>query len=106
MEIIDFSFEKEELNVERKYLILVIYDIIDNRRRVRFSKFLEGYGTRIQKSAFEAYLTQRLYDKLINEIPFRISEEDNIRVYKIYEQNEILQFGVVIDYEKEDTIIF
>ena len=46
------------------------------------------------------------YEKLIKEIPKRISNEDNVRVYKVHENNEILQFGVVIDYEKEDTIIF
>lgn len=106
MEIVDYIVESEEFERERKFLVLVIYDIIENNKRVRFSKFLESYGVRIQKSAFEAYITQKLYEKLIKEIPKRISKEDNVRVYKIYENNEILQFGVVIDYEKEDTIIF
>lgn len=40
-----------------KYLILIIYDISDNKHRLEISKLLEGYGTRIQKSAFEAWLT-------------------------------------------------
>ena len=106
MEIVDYIVESEEFEREGKFLVLVIYDIIENNKRVRFSKFLESYGVRIQKSAFEAYITQKLYEKLIKEIPKRISKEDNVRVYKIYENNEILQFGVVIDYEKEDTIIF
>lgn len=106
MEIVDYIVESEEFERERKFLVLVIYDIIENNKRVRFSKFLESYGVRIQKSAFEVYITQKLYEKLIKEIPKRISQEDNVRVYKIYENNEILQFGVVIDYEKEDTIIF
>lgn len=106
MEIVDYIVESEEFEREGKFLVLVIYDIIENNKRVRFSKFLESYGVRIQKSAFEVYITQKLYEKLIKEIPKRISQEDNVRVYKIYENNEILQFGVVIDYEKEDTIIF
>lgn len=106
MEIVDYIVESEEVERERKFLVLVIYDIIDNNKRVRFSKFLESYGVRIQKSAFEAYIPQKLYEKLIKEIPKRISNEDNVRVYKVHENNEILQFGVVIDYEKDDTIIF
>ena len=31
-----------------KYLILIIYDISDNKHRLKISKLLEGYGTRIQ----------------------------------------------------------
>lgn len=31
-----------------KYLILIIYDISDNKHRLEISKLLEGYGTRIQ----------------------------------------------------------
>lgn len=65
MERIEYYFEKEEFDKERKYLVLIIYDIIDNRRRTQFSKFLLSYGVRIQKSAFEAYINQKLYDKLI-----------------------------------------
>ena len=33
-----------------KKLILIIYDIIDNKRRTKMVKLLESYGTRVQKS--------------------------------------------------------
>jgi CRISPR-associated protein Cas2 len=36
---------------------LICYDIADDRRRDRVSRFLEGYGLRIQKSVFECVLT-------------------------------------------------
>ena len=45
-----------------KYLILIIYDISDNKHRLEISKLLEGYGTRIQKSAFEAWLTKKHFE--------------------------------------------
>ncbi|WP_242637608.1 CRISPR-associated endonuclease Cas2 [Desulfobacter hydrogenophilus] len=32
---------------------LVCFDIVDNRFRYRVVKILKGYGTRVQKSAFE-----------------------------------------------------
>ena len=49
-----------------KYLILIIYDISDNKHRLKISKLLEGYGTRIQKSAFEAWLTKKHFEKLLH----------------------------------------
>ena len=49
--------------MEQKSLVLVIYDIIDNKRRTRLVKILEGFGFRVQKSAFEARLSERQYQK-------------------------------------------
>ena len=44
---------------ERKYVILVIYDIVDNKRRAQMVKCLEKYGIRVQKSAFEVYISKK-----------------------------------------------
>lgn len=38
-------------------LVLVIYDIPDDKRRNKLATFLEGYGRRVQKSAFECFLS-------------------------------------------------
>ena len=63
-------FWNTEIPAKRKKLyILVIYDIVDNRRRVKFSDKMSGYGFRVQKSAFEAMITENLYKKLLAEIP-------------------------------------
>ena len=74
---IDF-FEIFEGIEEKRIFALIIYDIIDNKARIKFAKFLQGYGTRVQKSAFEAFLTQEKYHKLLREIPRHIKKEDNV----------------------------
>lgn len=38
-------------------LVVVCYDIADNRRRYRLARALEGYGLRVQESVFECWLT-------------------------------------------------
>ena len=48
----------DELESDRQF-ILIIYDIVDNKRRTKFAKLLEGYGKRVLKSAFEAMLSGR-----------------------------------------------
>ena len=78
--------------MEQKSLILVIYDIIENKRRSRLVKILEGYGFRVQKSAFEARLSDRQYQKLLSAVENFALEEDNIRIYKINGQG---RYGVL-----------
>ncbi|MBF2027911.1 MAG: CRISPR-associated endonuclease Cas2 [Oscillatoriales cyanobacterium C42_A2020_001] len=65
-------------------LVLVIYDIPDNRRRQKLSDFLEGYGRRVQKSAFECFLSLNEMQKLYQQVQRRVKPtEDDVRFYWI-----------------------
>lgn len=89
----------------RKYVILVIYDIISNKQRVKMAKLLSSYGTRVQKSAFEARLTRKQFAKLNADIKRILKPDDNIRIYKLYDYEEIITYGSK-EYEQfEDVII-
>jgi CRISPR-associated protein Cas2 len=58
-------------------LILVVYDIPDDKRRLKLSNFLEGQGRRVQKSL------EKL-EKLHQQVKKRVKpEEDNVRFYWI-----------------------
>jgi len=43
---------------ELKYRVLIIYDITEDKPRIKLSKLLSSYGVRVQKSAFEASLNK------------------------------------------------
>ena len=91
---------------KKKIYILVIYDIVDNKRRVKFAKKMSGYGFRVQKSAFEAMITENLYKKLIAEIPYLIDQNiDTVRVYKIRGSAEVNLFGMSPEIKDEEVII-
>lgn len=65
-------------------LVLVAYDIPDNKRRTKLATFLEGYGRRVQKSVFECYLSISEMQTLHQQITNRVNlEEDNVRLYWI-----------------------
>ncbi len=74
--------DEEEIYSERKYIVLIIYDIVSNKHRVKMAKLLSGYGTRVQKSAFEARLNKKQYARLLRDIKSLLNEEDNVRIYK------------------------
>lgn len=99
-----FEFDNQIVKQEHQYLVLVIYDISDNKRRTKFASFLNGYGFRVQKSAFEAHLNKKLYKKLISNIPAQIQSSDNVRVYKLNGVHEVVSWGE-LELEQEDVII-
>lgn len=88
-----------------KRLVLVIYDIINNKRRTKLVKLLEGYGIRVQKSAFETLLTDRKYREMVSKIAGLIDEEDNVRIYKLNSSNEVSIFGTSESIYEEEVII-
>ncbi len=100
-----FIFDEFIAEERRKYLVVVIYDIVDNRRRGAFAKYLKGFGVRVQKSAFECILTAAKYEKLVKGIPSLISAEDQIRVYKLTSNADIKAWGTVELVEEEEVVI-
>ena len=98
------------INIERydftdKKLVLIIYDIIDNKRRTKMVKLLESYGTRVQRSAFEALINRSQYSKIIDGIKKIISNEDNVRIYRLNSSNELLLLGKSYSVYEEEVIV-
>ena len=102
----DYYFQiSDELESDKEF-VLIIYDIVDNRKRVKLAKLLSGYGKRVQKSAFEAMLTTQRYNKLIEEIPRDIDKtEDNVRIYKITGKGKVTSWGEVPEFDEEIVLI-
>lgn len=76
--------DAEGEETSNKKLILVIYDIVNDKRRRKMVKCLESYGIRVQKSAFECYVDDTMHKKLIKKLEKIIDEkEDLLRVYRI-----------------------
>ena len=101
----DYLFDiKDEVKDDRVF-VLIIYDIVSNKQRVRLSKYLQGFGFRIQKSAFEALLRVDVYKKMILGLDKYVTKDDNIRVYKIIGKGQVINFGKNISRAEDDIII-
>lgn len=65
-------------------LVVVVYDVVTDRRRRRLFQLLKQYGVPVQKSAFEARLTVRERESLLREVARLIDPEtDRITLYPI-----------------------
>lgn len=77
-------------------LVLVVYDIPNDKRRTKLATFLEGYGRRVQYSVFECFLSLAEMRKLHQQVKRRVQEdEDNVRFYWISEDalSRVLTIG-------------
>lgn len=101
-------FDEETKIKDDKFYVLVIYDIVENKKRTKLAKYLLGFGFRIQKSCFEAILPDNKFQKLLKGLGKFVNDDDEInsvRVYKFYSKAQIYSFGKNIEVESEDVII-
>ncbi len=70
------------MNISSYSFYVISYDVVDNKKRYKIAKLLEGKGSRVQKSVFECYLTDKEVIKLHKEMMKKINPEtDSIRIY-------------------------
>ena len=104
----NMEYEESEFIAEdeRRYIVLVIYDIADNKRRSRMVKCLERYGVRVQKSAFEAFLTKKKYECLMGEAKNLLdATTDSLRIYLLANHTMVRVWGADAK-QVDDVIIF
>lgn len=68
---------------EAKMLTVISYDIASPRTRRKVSEALEAVGVRVQRSVFEAMLTERQTGTVVREIEPLLAPEDTLRVYAV-----------------------
>ena len=89
-------------------LIIIAYDIKDNKRRNRVARTMKDYGTRVQYSVFECNLEDKIFDKMKDRLSsVKDMEDDNIRIYILCNASKgsIYVFGSGKVTEDEDVYI-
>ncbi len=83
-------------------MLLVAYDISDDKLRGHFSKFLSKFGHRLQYSIFEIRNSQRILDNITIHIQTHFSKKftqhDSIIIFNLSKQCKITRYG----YAKND----
>ena len=87
---------------EDTFTVVVIYDIIDNKRREFLKKLLNSFGNRIQRSSFECLLTREKCEILLKKIEKFAEEGDLIRIYRLNQNVKKVIYGELTEIENED----
>ena len=90
-------------------MLLIMYDIQEDKLRTQFSTFLKQFGRRIQYSVFEIKNSTRIIKNIKVEIENRFnkafSQGDSVLIHDIPDSAEILRFGYPVN-EETDLLIF
>jgi len=92
-------------------MLIITYDMSDNKLRTKFSKLLCKYGRRLQYSVFEIKNSQRILNLILLEIEKKFAPKftmsDSILIFPINPNcvNKIYRYGFPVEEEKELLII-
>lgn len=87
---------------------VIAYDISDDRRRLRAANVLLDYGFRVQKSVFEALLTDAQLEALLGRLRGTMDlGADAVRLYRLCAacRERILALGATSATTTDDVII-
>ena len=78
-------------------MLLVAYDISNNKLRTRFAKFLSKFGGRLQYSIFEIKNSPRILsivmDEIEGEFAKQFGETDSIIIFNMSKQCKMTRYG-------------
>lgn len=99
------DFESEYF--EDTFTVIIIYDIISNKRRTYLYNLLKAFGHSIQKSAFECILTREKCELMMKKIDRFAEKGDLIRIYKLNQNVKTTIYGENVEDDiKEDFYFF
>lgn len=90
-------------------IVIVSYDISNDKLRTKFAKYLSRFGHRLQYSVFEIDNSERIVDNIVNDLKNKyeksFSQEDSVIIFKLSSSCEVLRFGYAKNDEKDFIII-
>ena len=86
-------------------LVMISYDVVEDKKRLKLMKLLKDYGNRVQKSVFECDLSTKTYEQVKSGVEEIINKrKDRVRYYRIckgcVDKVEISGWGEVTEDEE------
>mgnify|MGYP004449886427 CR=1 FL=1 len=89
-------------------MILISYDISDDKKRTRFAKYLSKFGHRLQYSVFEIENSERILNNITadlnNKFLKTFGETDSVYIFRLSKNCEVTKFGYA-KHEDSDIMI-
>ncbi len=88
-------------------MLIVSYDITDDKLRAKFAKLLLEHGRRLQYSVYEVKNTERILDFLLMMIEKKFAKEfditDSIVIFQVCEacRKKTIRYGYAVHEEEE-----
>lgn len=78
-------------------MVLISYDITNDKKRAKFAKYIKRFGYRLQYSVYVIENSDRILDNIITDINNNFSktfdESDSIMIFKLSAGCQTVSFG-------------
>ena len=89
-------------------MILISYDISDDKKRTKFAKYLSKFGHRLQYSVFEINNSEHVLKNIIADLDNKFKkvfdEKDSVYIFTLSPSCGIIRYGYA-KHEESDVII-
>ena len=90
-------------------MVIISYDISDNKKRSKFSKYIQRFGHRLQYSVYEIENSERILNNIITDINNHFQsvfdEEDSVYIFKLSNSCEIIKYGYAAHEDKDFIVV-
>ena len=90
-------------------MIIISYDISEDKVRTKFAKYLEKFGHRIQYSVFEIDNSPKVLKNIVNDINNRFMKKfdqaDSIYIFEMLPTCKVTRYGYAKNEESDLKII-
>lgn len=78
-------------------MIIISYDISDNKKRTKFSKYIRKFGHMLQYSVYEIENSPRVLNNIISDLNNKwikqFDQSDSVYIFKMSSSCEIIKYG-------------
>ncbi len=90
-------------------MLIISYDIAEDKLRTKFSKYLCKFGGRLQYSVFEIRNSDRVLENICTQITAsfekKFSQTDSVLIFDLSKQCKITRYGYAKNTETDLLII-
>ena len=82
-------------------MVVVSYDISNDKLRTKFAKYLSRFGHRLQYSVFEIDNSEKIVNNIVNDLKNKyeksFSQEDSVIIFKLSSNiTFVLSVGIIV----------
>lgn len=89
-------------------MVIISYDISDNKKRGKFNKYVRKFGHRLQYSVYQIENSDKILNNIVADIKNKFiktfDETDSVYIFKLTANCETLKFGYA-SHEDDSLII-
>lgn len=90
-------------------MLIISYDIGDDKLRAELAKYLKKFGGRLQYSVFEIRNSERVLENITTHITHyfekKFSQNDSVMIFRLSKQCEITRYGYAKNDETDLLIV-